>query len=135
MNHLHPITYRLSLLRLGLHYPCSLLLWYKLSYLLNLSILLTVIVDATVAVLVASNSAERLRTTTVLSSWVSPSLSSPLSLRSVTSFVFCGEDAVASTVLTTLPLSTACCVTRISQQYKLLSQIQLITLEMMKHSN
>ena len=62
----------------------------------------------TTADLTTSNDGEAVSVTIVGSSSVSPSLSSPSSLLSITSFVFPGLLAVAKTVLFICPLSTAC---------------------------
>ena len=72
------------------------------------SVTLLLLLSVTVAVLVASTSGNRDKVVSVGSLVVLPSLSSPSSLRSVTLFVLPGEEAVASTVFTTLPLSIAC---------------------------
>jgi hypothetical protein len=72
------------------------------------SVTLLLLLSVTVAVLVASIAGNRDKLVSVGSFVVLPSVSSPSSLRSVTLLVFPGEEAVASTVFTTLPLSTAC---------------------------
>ena len=64
--------------------------------------------SVTAAVLVTSSEVEAVILVSVASSVVLPSVSSPSSLRSVTLLVLPGDEAVASTVFTTLPLSKAC---------------------------